>query len=125
MDVVDHSAPVYPIGVVRRLTGLTERQIRYYEQVGLFRPARSHGQRRLFSVNDVQLLMQIKSEMERGQSTTEIRARLYPALAAPLTTAAPRQRLPHYAGGELLVSREPDVEARRAFMARPGQKTGR
>lgn len=126
MDLVEGHTPVYPISVVCKLTGLTERQVRYYEQVDLIRPARSPGQRRLFSPNDVQLLLEIRSEMDRGQSTAEIRAKLYPgpvAGAAPVTAATPRQRLPHFAGGDPVGSREPDVEARRSYMAHPGPKS--
>jgi len=113
---IRQDTPVYPIGVVRKLTALTDRQIRYYEQVGLLQPARTPGQRRMYSPNEVELLLRIKHEMDRGLSTSEIRARIKDGSRhTPLSSPAMR-RLPHFAGGEQADHRDPDVEARRAFM---------
>jgi DNA-binding transcriptional MerR regulator len=127
MSNVRDDTPVYPIGVVRKLTQLSERQIRYYEQVGLFRPARSAGQRRLFSQLDVERLLHIKREMERGLHTAEIRAALRssdrgPASADRLVPTSERQRLPHFAGGESTDTVDPDVETRRSQMTHPYRK---
>lgn len=124
MTDVKGDTPVYPIGVVRKLTSLSDRQIRYYEQVGLLRPARSEGQRRMYSQEEVETLRRIKSEMERGLRTDEIREKLGLGRALHDGPSAPpvRGRLPHYAGGEPVDEAEPDVETRRAFMARRGQR---
>lgn len=122
MSDVHQNTPVYPIAVVRKLTGLSDRQIRYYEQVGLLKPSRTAGRRRLFSPLEVEALIKIKADMDRGLRTPEIRANLLrqEEREAMVPTSA-RQRLPHYGGGTTGLEREPDVETRRAYMTRrPG-----
>lgn len=76
MPGVDPGVPVYPIGVVQRLTGLSARQIRYYEKEGLLAPSRTRGNRRLFSAADVERLRQVKSLMEQGLNLEGVRAYL-------------------------------------------------
>ncbi|MDI6870231.1 MAG: MerR family transcriptional regulator [Bacillota bacterium] len=65
--------PVYSMGVVERLTGLTGRRIRYYEQMGLVSPARSPGNQRLYSERDVERLKQIGRLMDRRLTTRRVR----------------------------------------------------
>jgi len=65
-DEIRRNQPLFPIGIVTKLTELTPRQIRYYEQQGLIQPARTKGNQRLFSFNDVDRLLQIKSYLEKG-----------------------------------------------------------
>jgi len=62
------------IGAVAKETGLTPRAIRYYEEVGLLRPAvRVKGADRLFDHEDVQRLQRIKELREvMGFSVAEI-----------------------------------------------------
>ena len=48
---------VFPIGSVMKLTDLTARQIRYYEDQQLITPARTEGNRRMFSLNDMDRLL--------------------------------------------------------------------
>lgn len=67
---------VYPIGVVEKLTGLTGRRIRYYEQAGLIHPVRSEGNQRLYTPSDVARLREIKRLLEMGLNLAAIRARL-------------------------------------------------
>lgn len=43
------SLAVFPIGTVMKLTDLTARQIRYYEDQGLIQPERTAGNRRMYS----------------------------------------------------------------------------
>jgi len=57
--------------VVEDLTGLSRRQVRYYEQQGLLRPERSAGGHRLYSPEDVERLTLIKSLMAKGFTTIE------------------------------------------------------
>ncbi|WP_324669799.1 MerR family transcriptional regulator [Geochorda subterranea] len=76
MPGVDPSVPVYPIGVVQRLTGLSARQIRYYEKEGLLAPSRSRGNRRLYSVADVERLRHIKSLLQQGLNLEGVRSYL-------------------------------------------------
>lgn len=64
---------VITIGVVRELTGLSERQIRYYEERKLIFPDRSTGGSRKYSFSDVELLMEIANKIEDGIQTHEIR----------------------------------------------------
>jgi len=53
--------PAYTIGVVERLTGLSARQIRYYEAKGLVSPVRSGGNQRLFSKYEVRILKEVRA----------------------------------------------------------------
>ena len=64
---------VITIGVVRELTGLTERQIRYYEERKLIFPSRTSGGSRKYSFTDIELLMEIAEKIEDGVQTFEIR----------------------------------------------------
>ncbi|RJQ08739.1 MAG: MerR family transcriptional regulator [Bacillota bacterium] len=52
--------------VAERMTGLTRRRIRYYEAVGLLEPARTPGNRRLYSSADIRRLLEIKRLLEEG-----------------------------------------------------------
>ncbi|MBI2914622.1 MAG: MerR family transcriptional regulator [Firmicutes bacterium] len=74
MAQLERSTPVYSMGVVQRLTGLTARQIRYYEEAGLLTPARSKGNRRLYSPDDVDALAVIKKLMDDGFTLDGVRA---------------------------------------------------
>ena len=58
--------PLFPIGTVMQLTELTARQIRYYEEHELISPARTDGNRRLFSLNDIDSLLEIKDLIDQG-----------------------------------------------------------
>ena len=64
---------VIPIGTVRDLTGLTERQIRYYEQRKLIFPERSEKGTRKYSFLDIEELVRISQKVEKGTSTYELR----------------------------------------------------
>ncbi|WP_182579783.1 MerR family transcriptional regulator [Staphylococcus xylosus] len=65
-DTLRRSMPVFPISVVTKLSELTARQIRYYETHELLKPHRSDGNKRLFSLNDLERLLEIKSLIEKG-----------------------------------------------------------
>lgn len=64
---------VITIGVVSELTGLSERQIRYYEERKLIFPERTSGGTRKYSFHDVDRLVDIANKMEDGLHTFEIR----------------------------------------------------
>jgi MerR family transcriptional regulator/heat shock protein HspR len=51
--------PCYVISVAARLTNLHPQTLRHYERIGLIKPARSSGNRRLYSQQDVERLRQI------------------------------------------------------------------
>ncbi|MDM5327791.1 MerR family transcriptional regulator [Neobacillus sp. CF12] len=63
---IRRSMPLFPIGTVMQLTELTARQIRYYEEHQLISPARTDGNRRLFSLNDIDSLLEIKDLIDQG-----------------------------------------------------------
>ncbi|CAH0344743.1 MerR family transcriptional regulator [Bacillus sp. CECT 9360] len=64
---------VISIGVVSELTGLSERQIRYYEERNLIFPERAEKGNRKYSFADVEALMDIANKIEDGVQTYEIR----------------------------------------------------
>ncbi|ARI77421.1 MerR family transcriptional regulator [Halobacillus mangrovi] len=72
-DEIRRSMPLFPMGIVQSLTDLTARQIRYYEQHELIYPARSEGNRRLFSFNDVDRLLEIKDLIDQGVNMAGIK----------------------------------------------------
>ncbi|MBP0725953.1 MerR family transcriptional regulator [Bacillus sp. RG28] len=72
-DQVRRSTPLFPIGIVISLTELSARQIRYYEENSLINPARTDGNRRLFSFNDVDVLLEIKRLIEQGLNMAGIK----------------------------------------------------
>jgi len=55
---------VYTIGVVERMTGLSARQIRYYETKGLITPERSNGNQRLYSRAQIETLKEVRALRE-------------------------------------------------------------
>lgn len=65
-DEVRRNMALFSMNIVMKLTELTARQIRYYEQHDLITPERTEGNQRLFSFNDVDRLLQIKSYLEKG-----------------------------------------------------------
>ncbi|MEX1029157.1 MAG: MerR family transcriptional regulator [Paenibacillaceae bacterium] len=69
---------LFPIGIVMKLTDLTARQIRYYEQHELIVPARTAGNQRLFSFNDVERLLEIKALIEKGVNIAGIKQVINP-----------------------------------------------
>ncbi|SFM36206.1 MerR family transcriptional regulator, glutamine synthetase repressor [Gracilibacillus orientalis] len=72
-DLDRRSMPLFSIGIVKSLTGLTARQIRYYEQHQLIHPSRTEGNQRLFSFNDVDRLLEIKELIEKGLNLAGIK----------------------------------------------------
>lgn len=70
------SMAVFTIGTVMNLTDLTARQIRYYEDQGLLRPKRSATNRRMYSLENVDRLLEIKDYLSDGLSMNAIR-RIY------------------------------------------------
>lgn len=64
---------VFPIGSVMTLTDLSARQIRYYENQGLLKPDRSQTNRRLYSLNDMDKLLEIKDYIDDGFTIADIR----------------------------------------------------
>jgi MerR family glutamine synthetase transcriptional repressor len=70
---IRRSMPLFPIGTVMQLTELTARQIRYYEEHQLISPARTDGNRRLFCLNDIDSLLEIKDLIDKGVNMAGIK----------------------------------------------------
>ena len=64
---------VITIGIVSELTGLSERQIRYYESRKLIFPERSKRGIRKNSFQDIELLIEIANKLSNGIWTHEIK----------------------------------------------------
>jgi MerR family glutamine synthetase transcriptional repressor len=65
-DKMRRNTPIFPMSSAMKLTGLSARQIRYYESLSLISPERSSGNHRLFSMNDLDRLLDIQTYMEKG-----------------------------------------------------------
>lgn len=72
-DDIRRNMSLFPISIVSKLTELTARQIRYYEKHGLVNPSRTEGNQRLFSFHDVDVLLKIKMQLEKGYNLTSIK----------------------------------------------------
>ncbi len=70
------SMSVFPIGTVMKLTDLTARQIRYYEEQDLIHTERNEGNRRMYSLNDIDVLLEIKDYLTDGLNMAGIK-RIY------------------------------------------------
>ena len=64
---------VFPIGSVMKLTDLSARQIRYYEEQNLITPLRNEGNRRMYSLNDMDRLLEIKDYISEGYNIAAIK----------------------------------------------------
>ncbi|GEK28315.1 MerR family transcriptional regulator [Furfurilactobacillus siliginis] len=67
------SLAVLPMSTVIALTDLTARQIRYYETQELVHPKRNDGNRRRYSLNDVDRLLEIKDGLASGMDFATMR----------------------------------------------------
>jgi DNA-binding transcriptional MerR regulator len=67
---------VISIGAVSEITGISERQIRYYEERKLIFPERTAKGTRKYSFSDIERLMEIVEKIEDGVQTFEIRKEL-------------------------------------------------
>ena len=76
MSDVDPNTPIYSIGVVQEMTGLTGRQIRYYEESDLIKPARTKGNQRIYSQNDIDRPEEIKELLEKGLNIAGIKEKI-------------------------------------------------
>ena len=67
------SMPLLSMNIVMQLTGLTARQIRYYEEHELVHPARTEGKQRMFSLDDIDTLLEIKDMLATGVNIAGIK----------------------------------------------------
>lgn len=76
MKNIDKRVPVYSIGAAKKLTGLSARQIRYYEEMNLICPARTGSNRRVYSQSDIETLLTIKKLIGDGMTIEGVRSAL-------------------------------------------------
>lgn len=67
------SMPLLSMNIVMQLTALTARQIRYYEEQELVLPARTEGKQRMFSLDDIDVLLEIKDLLKSGVNIAGIK----------------------------------------------------
>jgi len=111
---VEKREPGYTMAVVKGMTGLSERQIRYYDAVGLVSPRRTPGGHRLYSQRDVERLLEIKSLIAMGLKVSEVRERLREKEGPPPELVSDREsfflrrvRGPSFQGGTGIRERDP------------------
>ncbi|WEG11537.1 MerR family transcriptional regulator [Pullulanibacillus sp. KACC 23026] len=90
-DQLRRNMALFPMSIVRELTGLTARQIRYYEENHLVSPQRTEGNRRMYSFNDVDRLLEIKSLLEKGVNLAGIKHVFDNKAPAAISTLPPKQ----------------------------------
>ena len=73
---IDPNTPIYSIGAVKEETDLSGRQIRYYEEADLIKPARTEGNQRIYSENDIEKLKKIKGLLAEGMKIAGIKKQL-------------------------------------------------
>ncbi|WP_017727414.1 MerR family transcriptional regulator [Halalkalibacterium ligniniphilum] len=98
-DQIRRNMPLFPIGIVKQLTELSARQIRYYEEHHLIKPARTNGNQRLFSFVDVERLLEIKALIEEGVNISGIKQIF--ALKAQAKEMEPQAKLEHESQREM------------------------
>jgi MerR family transcriptional regulator/heat shock protein HspR len=64
MTNIPQDEPVFQISVVARMVGVHQQTLRTYERMGLVAPARSGGNRRLYSQRDVNRLLRLRQYMD-------------------------------------------------------------
>ncbi|USS88750.1 MerR family transcriptional regulator [Fructilactobacillus cliffordii] len=67
------SLAVLPMGTVMKLTSLTARQIRYYDDSELVNSERTESNRRLYSLNDIDRILEIKDYLDEGMNIEQIK----------------------------------------------------
>ncbi|MGM0501097.1 MAG: MerR family transcriptional regulator [Bacillota bacterium] len=73
---INPDTPIYSIGAVKEETELSGRQIRYYEETDLIKPARTEGNQRIYSENDIEKLKKIKELLAEGMKIAGIKKQL-------------------------------------------------
>lgn len=69
----------YQIGEIAKQLGLSTRTVRYYEELGFIRPARTQGGFRLYSERDADIIRMVIRFRDLGMALEEIKALISPA----------------------------------------------
>lgn len=119
---VRRTMPILPISIVMELTSLTARQIRHYEDQQLIAPARTSGNKRMFSLNDVDRLLEIKEYLEQGINLAGIRKifdmQVQPPLAAPEMKQMTDEELRDFLRVEMMSSQSRRSSVRQGDLSR-------
>lgn len=75
------------MGTVKEMTGLSERQIRYYEQKKLVFPDRSPSGTRKYSFSDIKLLIEIAEKIRKGSQTDIVRKELLESIDSKMLSS--------------------------------------
>jgi len=86
------SMPLLSMNIVMQLTGLTARQIRYYEEQELVHPARTEGKQRMFSLDNIDTLLEIKDLLKTGVNIAGIK-QIFEMKNSPVATKEVRQSI--------------------------------
>lgn len=62
--IFDRDQPVFIISVAARMLGVRTQTLRYYETLGLVEPARTSGNQRVYSRQDVEKVQKIRGLMD-------------------------------------------------------------
>lgn len=100
------SMQVLPLGTVMELTGLTPRQIRYYEEHQLVIPKRSATNRRLYSLNDIDKLLDIKEYLDEGLTIKAIKNKFQSSKTSVTTNGLTDEDVRRILYQELLAQQE-------------------
>ncbi len=83
MPIHGPDEPVYTIGVMARLVGVSPQTLRAWEREGLVCPQRTRSNNRLYSENDFHRLIRIRDLAAQGINSAGIRAILGTAGGRP------------------------------------------
>ena len=75
---MDNNKNTYLIGQLATLLGVSNRTIRYYEELGFFSPSRTVGGYRTYSKTDADLLRLVLDFKDLGMTLDEIRGLVHP-----------------------------------------------
>lgn len=64
MNDIPRDEPVFQISVVARMIGVHQQTLRTYERLGYVVPARSAGNRRLYSRRDIEVLRRLREYVD-------------------------------------------------------------
>ncbi|HPM41747.1 MAG TPA: MerR family transcriptional regulator [bacterium] len=102
---MDSNKKTYYIGDISQELGLSQRTVRYYEELGFIRPARTEGGFRTYSGRDVDVIRCIVQFKELGMTLEEIGSLFSPGAMGPSSEMRRQLR-------ETLLARRGEIEAR-------------
>jgi DNA-binding transcriptional MerR regulator len=95
----------YYIGEVSKLLGISQRTIRYYEELGFIKPGRSEGRFRIYARSEFNRLRSILHLKELGMTLEEIGALVKIVNSGSVHDVSPRLR-------EALMNKKKEFEAK-------------